>query len=72
MISRVIEARSDDMRAFVEEAAGISRYKERRRETEARISDTRDVIDPPRPPIEVAPAEFQTHMPRGVVTSGLT
>lgn len=34
-----------------------------------RISDTRDVIDPPRPPIEVAPAEFQTHMPRGVVTS---
>ena len=34
-----------------------------------RISDTRGVIDPPRPAIEVAPAEFQTSMPRGVVTS---
>ena len=41
MISRVIEARNEDMRAFVEEAAGISRYKERRRETEARVADTR-------------------------------
>ncbi|MEZ5499465.1 MAG: chromosome segregation protein SMC [Steroidobacteraceae bacterium] len=45
MISRVIEAKADDMRAFVEEAAGISRYKERRRETEARISDTRENLD---------------------------
>jgi imidazolonepropionase-like amidohydrolase/Tol biopolymer transport system component len=34
-----------------------------------RISDTRGVIDPPRPPVEVAPAEFNTTMPRGVVTS---
>src|SRR5579863_4128930 len=42
MISRVIEARHDDMRAFIEEAAGISLYKERRRETEARIADTRE------------------------------
>jgi chromosome segregation protein len=42
MISRVIEARHDDMRAFVEEAAGISLYKERRRETEARMADTRE------------------------------
>jgi chromosome segregation protein len=42
MISRVIEARADDMRAFIEEAAGISLYKERRRETEGRILDTRD------------------------------
>ncbi|MGA8707387.1 MAG: chromosome segregation protein SMC, partial [Steroidobacteraceae bacterium] len=42
MISRVIEARSDDMRAFIEEAAGISLYKERRRETETRIADTRE------------------------------
>src|ERR1700743_2407977 len=41
MISRVIEAKSDDMRAFIEEAAGISRYKERRRETENRIHETR-------------------------------
>jgi chromosome segregation protein len=42
MISRVIEARADDMRAFIEEAAGVSLYKERRRETEGRIADTRD------------------------------
>src|SRR5580704_6640502 len=42
MISRVIEARADDMRAFVEEAAGISLYKERRRETESRMADTRE------------------------------
>jgi chromosome segregation protein len=42
MISRVIEARSDDMRAFIEEAAGISLYKERRRETESRMADTRE------------------------------
>ena len=42
MISRVIEAKAEDMRAFLEEAAGISRYKVRRRETETRISHTRD------------------------------
>jgi len=42
MISRVIEARHDDMRAFIEEAAGISLYKERRRETESRMADTRE------------------------------
>ncbi|MFM2289066.1 MAG: hypothetical protein RL684_2209 [Pseudomonadota bacterium] len=42
MISRVIEAKADDMRAFIEEAAGISLYKERRRETEARIGDARE------------------------------
>src|SRR6478736_4308682 len=42
MISRIIEARADDMRAFIEEAAGISLYKERRRETEGRIADTRE------------------------------
>lgn len=34
-----------------------------------RIADTRDVIDPPRPAIEVAPAQFQTKMPRGVAIS---
>ena len=45
MISRVIEAKADDMRSFVEEAAGISRYKERRKETEARISDTRENLE---------------------------
>jgi len=45
MISRVIEAKADDMRSFVEEAAGISRYKERRKETEARIADTRENLE---------------------------
>ncbi|MDQ8022513.1 MAG: chromosome segregation protein SMC [Moraxellaceae bacterium] len=42
MISRVIEAKPEDIRAFLEEAAGISKYKERRRETEGRLSDARD------------------------------
>ena len=45
MISRVIEAKADDMRAFVEEAAGISKYKERRKETESRIADTRETLE---------------------------
>ncbi|MFT3905211.1 MAG: chromosome segregation protein SMC [Steroidobacteraceae bacterium] len=45
MISRVIEAKPEDLRAFLEEAAGISLYKERRKETEARISDTRENLD---------------------------
>ena len=42
MISRVIDAKPDELRVFLEEAAGISRYKERRRETENRLADTRD------------------------------
>jgi chromosome segregation protein len=45
MISRLIEARPEDMRVYIEEAAGISRYKERRRETENRIRHTRDNLD---------------------------
>ncbi|MDB5887643.1 MAG: Chromosome partition protein Smc [Rhodocyclales bacterium] len=42
MISRVIDARPEEVRAFLEEAAGITKYKERRRETEGRLSDARD------------------------------
>ncbi len=42
MVTRVIESRPDELRVFVEEAAGISRYKERRRETENRIRHTRE------------------------------
>jgi chromosome segregation protein len=42
MISRVIEAKPDELRVFLEEAAGVSRYKERRRETEHRLADTRE------------------------------
>lgn len=40
MISRIIESRPEELRIFLEEAAGVSRYKERRRETENRIHDT--------------------------------
>lgn len=42
MISRLVEARPDDLRIFIEEAAGISKYKERRRETENRMRRTQD------------------------------
>lgn len=42
MISRIIEAKPDDMRVYLEEAAGISKYKERRRETENRINHTKE------------------------------
>ncbi|AOX99291.1 chromosome segregation protein SMC [Jeongeupia sp. USM3] len=42
MISRIIEAKPDELRHFLEEAAGVSKYKERRRETESRLADTRD------------------------------
>ncbi len=45
MISRVIDARPEELRGFVEEAAGISRYKERRRETENRIAHTKENLD---------------------------
>ena len=42
MISRIIEAKPEELRVFLEEAAGISKYKERRRETENRLGDTRE------------------------------
>jgi chromosome segregation protein len=45
MISRLIEAKPEELRVYLEEAAGISRYKERRRETETRIRHTRENID---------------------------
>ena len=45
MISRVIEARPEELRGFIEEAAGISKYKERRRETENRIAHTRENLE---------------------------
>ncbi|MET0510015.1 MAG: chromosome segregation protein SMC [Burkholderiaceae bacterium] len=40
-ISRIIEARPEELRVFLEEAAGVSKYKERRKETESRLADTR-------------------------------
>jgi len=42
MISRIIEARPEEIRGFLEEAAGVTRYRERRRETEGRLGDARD------------------------------
>ncbi len=42
MVTRIVEARPEDLRLFVEEASGISRYRERRRETELRIRHTRE------------------------------
>ncbi len=42
MISRVIEAKPEELRVFLEEAAGVSKYRERRRETELRLQDTRE------------------------------
>ena len=42
MISRIIEAKPEELRIFLEEAAGVSKYRDRRRETELRITDTHD------------------------------
>ncbi|MEN9842780.1 MAG: chromosome segregation protein, partial [Pseudomonadota bacterium] len=41
-ISRIIESKPEELRLFLEEAAGVSKYKERRRETEKRLRDARD------------------------------
>lgn len=45
MISKLIEAKPEDLRVYIEEAAGVSKYKERRRETENRIRHTQDNLD---------------------------
>jgi chromosome segregation protein len=45
MISRLIEARPEELRDFLEEAAGISKYKERRRETESRMHNAAENLD---------------------------
>ena len=42
MISRIIEARPEEVRGFLEEAAGVTKYRERRKETEGRLTDARD------------------------------
>lgn len=44
-ISRIVEARPEELRVFLEEAAGVSKYKERRRETELRLRDTRENLE---------------------------
>jgi chromosome segregation protein len=45
MISRLIEAKPEDLRVYVEEAAGISKYKERRRDTENRMQRTKENLE---------------------------
>jgi chromosome segregation protein len=45
MVSRVIDAKPEELRNYLEEAAGISKYKERRRETETRMRHTRENLD---------------------------
>ena len=45
MVSRIIDAKPDELRVYLEEAAGISKYKERRRETENRMQHTRENLD---------------------------
>ncbi len=45
MISRIIEAKPEELRGFLEEAAGVSKYKERRKETESRLRDTRENLE---------------------------
>ncbi|CAM3064098.1 chromosome segregation protein SMC [Moritella viscosa] len=45
MISRLIESKPHELRHFIEEAAGISKYKEKRRETELRINQTKDNLN---------------------------
>ncbi len=45
MISKLIESKPQELRVFIEEAAGISKYKERRRETQNRINHTRENLD---------------------------
>ena len=45
IISKLIEARPEELRVFIEEAAGISKYRERRRETENRIKHTKENLD---------------------------
>ncbi len=45
MVGRIIEAKPEELRVLIEEAAGISKYKERRRETETRIRHTRENLE---------------------------
>lgn len=45
MVSRFIEAKPEELRLFIEEAAGLSKYKERRHETELKLQHTRDNLE---------------------------
>ncbi len=58
MIARIIEAKPEELRVFLEEAAGVSKYKERRRETENRLHDTRENLTR----VEDIVRELSTHL----------
>ena len=68
MISRLIEAKPEDMRVFLEEAAGISKYKERRRETSNRIKHTKENLDRLRDVLEEVEKQLR-HLDRQAKTA---
>jgi chromosome segregation protein len=68
MISRLIEAKPEDMRVFLEEAAGISKYKERRRETSNRIRNTKENLDRLRDVLEEVEKQIK-HLDRQAKTA---
>ncbi len=68
MISRLIEAKPEEMRVFLEEAAGISKYKERRRETSNRIRHTKENLDRLRDVLEEVEKQLR-HLDRQAKTA---
>ncbi len=68
MISRLIEAKPEEMRVFLEEAAGISKYKERRRETSNRIRHTKENLDRLRDVLEEVEKQIK-HLDRQAKTA---
>ena len=69
MISRLVEAKPEEMRTFLEEAAGISKYKERRRETSNRIRHTKDNLDRLNDVLEEIEKQIK-HLDRQAKTAG--
>ncbi len=68
MISKIIEAKPEEVRVFVEEAAGISKYKERRRETSNRIKHTKENLDRLRDVLEEVEKQLR-HLDRQAKTA---
>jgi len=69
MISRMVEAKPEEMRTFLEEAAGISKYKVRRRETSNRIRHTKDNLDRLHDVLEEVEKQIK-HLDRQAKTAG--
>ena len=68
MISKLIEAKPEDLRNFIEEAAGISKYKERRRETESRIRRTQENLARLTDLREELERQLEAHQQDGIVS----